>query len=155
MYSDIVDAVVAVLQGVADSGKVYGYFRYAADSSDFLSFFQTTIGGVSQLRGWLVTLAPRDPMTVTDWALGTSLERYQVLATGIMGVNDAQSSERTFSALCETVTRTLSHCDLALSGVVSQEAEPAAWRLAEHRLFGGTLCHYAEITLPVSVTRAG
>jgi len=153
VYHDLIHAIADRLRSIPDIGMVHTYTRYAAESSRLLDLYKVTIDGVEQLRGWYVTLAQRNPLTLTDSHFGGLTERYTIEAVGILGVDDGRESEHTFYTLCETVVRTLTHCPLPLEGVLQAEAQAATWQVNDHRLFGNALCHYAEIALPVEVIR--
>ncbi len=133
--------IVAVLNTVADIGRVHNRFRYSADMAKFLSLFKTTIGGKDQVRGWMVSqIAP-----LNEDYTETKTRNYAI--DGYLGFQDEGSTELTMSALLDAIAaafrnnKTLNGAALGHDYIQVQINEP--------RSFGAVLCHYAHLTLAV------
>ena len=136
------------VNGVLNVGQVYDYERHATDWSDFLDLFKTTIGGIGQIRGWMVGYRGISEVEAIRFAKNdkriTRTHRFQIM--GIMGIDDSEETEKTFAALAEDV------CDALDSDTVInayQGVSPA--RLGfDPSPFAGIMVHAAAITFEVT-----
>jgi hypothetical protein len=136
--------IFSILSGVSDIGKVYDYERWAADWVQFINLFKTTIDGEDQIRGWEIG---RKSAPEKIFTMGLNLRDHAFVIRGYMRVNDASASEKTFNALIEAIADAFRD-NFTLNGA----AESHDWiqvDTIEFRLFGGVLCHYAELSLIV------
>lgn len=136
-----------ILQSVSNIGVVHDYQRFNTDYMAFINLFDTTIGGVKQLRGWTVAfggLASTDDLP--DQFDGQYVRGYRWTIRGYMGLQDSAATEKTFAALVETVCDALDDDD-TLHGATYYDASKAEAPVVEERLFGSVLCHYCEIRL--------
>ncbi len=144
--SAIRTAIYNAVDGVSDSGLVHDYERWAGDWTAFLALFKTTISSTDQIRGWEVGYrgwAPGDPREFSAIHLRT----HRFLVAGYLGLDDSAETEKTMSILAELVADTLKD-DATLKGLAFFAIEPIL--LFEPRMFGGTLCHYAELTIEIA-----
>lgn len=156
VYSDIVAALQVRVQAATDEGTVHAYERWNANWSDYLDQFKSTIGGVDQIRGWVVTMDEQNPIVggMGSARYGAITRVYNALVFGVMGLKDSSNTETTFLNLVESVLDVLDgRTDLGLAAVVDYSVGPATVRLYQHRMFGSVLCHYCEIAVPVEVTK--
>ncbi len=141
-------AIYTILNAVTDVGKVYDYERWTADWTTFINFFKTTIAGVDQVRGWEIGRRSVKEQRIT---LGTSSlgneKSHGFLIRGYMRVNDAEASEKIFNALIEAIA-TAFRTNKNLNGMANDH-DFIQGEVIEFRLFGGVLCHYAELSLTV------
>jgi hypothetical protein len=141
-------AVYNAVNGVTGAGMVYDYERWAAEWPAFLALFKTTVSGVTQIRGWEVCyrgFSAETPRTFGE----VRQRRHRFRVQGYMGLEDSAKSEKTFAALTESVANAIDG-DATLQGNTFLETADAEIATLEPRLFGGTLCHYAEINVTVS-----
>lgn len=145
--TDLNTALVAQIDAVSGVEKVYGYTRYVADWTNYLTLFKRAGGDIN---GWWVTLANPSITTAAD-VFGANLWTYHFLITGIMGVQDSATSEAVILAQAEAILATLhDETTLGVGGVTVGDLFPQL-RMVEHRQFGSVLCHYVEIVLDVPV----
>lgn len=155
-YENVVDKAITLMNTVPNIGLVHNRKRYKQDQKEFLDLFRTSIGGVTQIRGWLVSspsqTRKRGPSQGT-------FEDIQLLIYGYMSAEDARSTEREFNALTETIADTLqTHIHLGEVGgagpsYIAQAALPQIPR-RDYARIAGVLVHYAEITITVTVYKA-
>ena len=138
-------AIKTELDTVANVGKTHGYERYASDWANFLGHFKD---GTGIVRGWTIH---RETMAVEINALDQPNMRLDqtvaVVLRGYMGLNDSGDTQATFDALLDTVMAAFNgqpslHADVRLIG-------PCQLQRNEWRNFGGVLCHYCEIAIPI------
>ena len=145
-WSTIRDAAVTLISGISNIGNVYGYQRYTPDSGDFAALFNTTIAGVTSVRGWIVTVEDLDVDTATleDWDVTVTL-----MVHGWLSLSDAAATEQAFIGLCEQVVMALAN--------EHQFGSSAVIDYGRTRMKGpdlvvfppgtnGTLCHHAAIS---------
>jgi hypothetical protein len=144
--------VYAIINAITNIGKVYDYERWAADWTTFINLFKTTISGVEQIRGWEIGRRAAPESGVTPEATIQQTDKQHVfLIRGYMGVNDAAATEKTFNSLCESISDAF-RGKLTLNDTAMDHDFIQA-EIIEHRLFGGVLCHYAELSLTVHETK--
>lgn len=142
-------AVYNAVSSVTNKGVVYDYERWAAEWPAFLALFKTTISGTSQIRGWEVCYRGFAAVTPPKTFAGARQRRHRFQVQGYMGLEDGASTEKTFAALAEAVANAIDG-DATLHGSTFLETGDAEITTLEPRMFGGTLCHYAEINVTVS-----
>lgn len=149
-YSTIRTAIYEVIRDVSQVGIVHDYERHVTNWDEFLDLFKTSIGGKSQVRGWMIGY--RGIPTVNRLTFNTSsnvgterIHRFRVI--GVMGINDKEESEKTFATLGEDVCDALdADSTLHSTGI---HASPAAM-LFDSRPFADVLVHAAVITMEVT-----
>jgi len=151
-------AIKTVLDGVANMGKVHDYERFADDWEALQTMYQADIAGVSQLRGWSISLEDMSQEQLTfgpPGTAGTDEVSYGYRIRGYMAVSDEDASEKTFVTLALTAKQALDDAAALHSSRLDQGAAgefygppcPAArW---DFRTFGDVLVHYAEIEILV------
>ena len=137
-------AIFNAVNGVSNIGKVYDYERWASEWNDFLDLFKTTIGSTTQIRGWEIGYRGFAPDEEAEVLAGAWVRNHQFQIVGYLGLDDSAATEKTMSALAETVADTV-EADSTLDGLSYDNIEIAL--LFEPRTFGGVLCHYAELTV--------
>ncbi len=137
--------IYTILSGVNDIGKVYDYERWSADWTTFINIFKTTIGGVDQVRGWEIG---RRSCSENMLTLGEVDRPHNFIIRGYMGVSDAAATEKTFNTLIEAIAAAF-RTNLTLNGAAFLGHDYLQIELIEARMFGGVLCHYAELGLIV------
>jgi len=140
--------IYTILNAVTDIGKVYDYERWAADWATFINLFKTTIDDVDQIRGWEIgRTAALESGTGEDASIGQTDRSHRFLIRGYMAVNDASATEKTFNSLIESIADAF-RGNLTLDDS-AQDHDFIQGEVIDHRLFGGVLCHYAELSLTV------
>jgi hypothetical protein len=124
--------VYAVVNGVSNVGQVHDYERWANDWTTFLDRFKATISSVSVIRGWTITCA--------GWTQDHAMRVYTYKVRGYFGLDDSAASEKAAMLIVDAVCQALDISD------DFDEGEMAELTAFEPRMFGTTLCHYAEIT---------
>jgi hypothetical protein len=143
-------AIYNAVKDLNNVGMVYDYERHATEWDQFLDLFKTTIGATDQVRGWMIgyrgiTEANQMTFNISVNAGTERVHRFNLL--GIMGIDDAAESEKTFAALAEDVCDALdSDTTLHSTGV---HATPAAM-IFDPAPFSGILVHAARISIDVT-----
>lgn len=144
-------ALDTIVSGVSDIGTVHDYERWSSEWNDFLTLMKTTISSTDVIRGWTIGYGGYTPAhpsiggaTWRQFGLNGRVKAHTFYIRGYLGVYDTDESEKTAAALAELVCNTLD-ADTTIRGTAFYYAEPAAL-LFEARMFGGVLCHYAQIT---------
>jgi len=146
--SSIRAQIYSILSSVTDVGKVYDYERWAADWTTFVNLFKSTIGGVDQIRGWEIGRRSVKEQRITLGIASSGNEKvHGFLIRGYMRVNDAEASEKIFNALIEEIA-TAFRSNKKLNDT-ARDHDFIQAEIIEFRLFGGVLCHYAELSLTV------
>lgn len=140
-------AIYNAVNGVTNIGLVYDYERFAADWGAFLDLFRTTIGTTPQIRGWEVAYRGFTHGEPLDFS-GQHIRAHRFNVMGYMGVDDANSSEKTFAALAEDVADALD-ADGTLHSSTYYFVSDASIQIFEPRSFAGVLAHYAELQVTV------
>jgi hypothetical protein len=149
--------VLAAIDTVTNVGATYDYERFADDWTTLLTLYQVTIGGVDQLRGWTIALQGTESEMIGFGLSGTEVEQvtYRVKVRGLLRVNDASESQKTFEALILAVkaaleTSTALHDNDLSKGASGRWAmDPVQMPLIDMRVFGTVLCHYGELDLRI------
>lgn len=139
-------AIKTAIQAVSNVGLVYDYQRITTEWDNFLDLFKTTISGSEVIRGWCITMEGMPVDRETYGLSGSHFERtYNYKVRGYFGVDDSAESEKTALAIAIAVEAAL------IPPLVS--GEPLIYvpslDVFEYRIFGGVLCHFAEIGLPI------
>jgi len=143
-------ALVATIDAVDNTGTVVNREPWASTWDAFLDIFKVTIDSVDMIRGFTVSMEtmPQEGL-VTTGARYSSLKRdFTYRIRGYNGVSYANSSEINFLTVIIAVIDALDQSSLVALPVIN--ALPAQLEIYEPRMFGGLLCHYAEITQVVS-----
>jgi len=146
--STIRTQIYTILSAVTDIGKVYDYDRWAAEWAAFINFFKTTISGIDQIRGWEISRRSSGEKKVVIGIGSSSHEKPHVfIIRGYLGLNDAAATEKTFNILIEAIA-TAFRSNKTLNGA-ARDHDYIQADVIEARIFGGVLCHYAELSLTV------
>ena len=141
-------AVYAAVSGVSNVGLVYDYERQANEWDALLGFFKSTIGGTTQIRGWMIAYKGIVSAGGGRFSTAKRLSRTQrFYIMGFMGVDDSAASEKTFAALAEDVADALDSD--ATIHTKPNSAAPANLGL-DPAPFAGILAHAAVIQIDVT-----
>jgi hypothetical protein len=152
-YTDVRDAVVALVDGVANTGTVHGRERWADDWPTFLGMFKANISGSDEIRGFMVS---RESVVddLNEDRMGAVGHKHSFVIRGVVGFDDSRDTETTFQTLVDSILAALD-ADKDLSGnAVSGGQGPAEARILDLRTFGRVLCHYVEILFVVTTVDA-
>lgn len=129
----------AIIESVTDIGLVHDYRRMATTDKEFIDKFVTTIDNTRQVRGWQIYRegAAEDPHTTAA--------PHNYVIEGYMGIQDANATEKTFTALTEAI-RTAVRSDTTLYNA-GYAHHPVQIPTQNELSFGGVLCHHAKMTL--------
>lgn len=139
-------ALKVIVKSVTDVGIVHDYERWANEWEDFLNLFKKGTASGDVIRGWTIGYGgfiPGDPQE-----FGNVFVRSQkFMIRGYQQLDDSEESEKDAAALAEDV------CDMLDAAVTIRPPNyyyaTNCTLLFEPRMFGGILCHYAEISLNV------
>ena len=140
--------IKTVLEGVTDIGAVHDYERWTDDWDSLLQQFKVNVGGVEQIRGWIITLQRLKPETIGfqgGGVTGTILATYTYLVRGFLGVEDASETEKTMTALALAAAWALENDATLRSEDLDKETPVVTELYQDYRMFGGVLCHYVEM----------
>ena len=135
------------IQGLTDEGVVHDYERWTAgDWAAFLALFKTTIESEDYIRGWTITMEamPQVRHEMGDGG-GIKLRAYNHRIRMYWGLDNSAASEKSAVAMAIAAVEALDASGTLHGGGTYYDADPASLETFEPRLFGGTLCHYAEI----------
>lgn len=155
--SDIRDEIKTILESVTGVenisltiGIVHKYFRWSNNWDDFIDLFKNSS---NKINGCMFTRISTPERRLTIPSSNLRVPIWKIIF--IMGLNDADETELDFQDLIEgicTAFRTKHNlnndCD-----TIEPEFGPMAGLygiqvdIAELRVFGGILCHYAELRL--------
>ena len=147
---------------MSNVGLVHDYQRWGIHWDDILTLFKTTIGDDDLIRGWTITCEGHNDSNYQWERTGSSgtayfiADRtYQWKIRGFFTHNDEDETEKTTFPLAQLVVKAL-NLDEALhdADLYLDPTPPAELSVFELRLFGGVLCHYAEITQQIAETVA-
>lgn len=150
VYADILADIVAKLEAVPGVGLVHDYERQAVDLAKFIALFKHEPSG--QIRGWEVTRR-----AVPEHRRGAIFRHHRFVLNGYLGLKDADATSKAMQELADAV------CDAFREAVPADPAAPWLYQNGdepeespcqveriEDRMFGGVLCHCAEIALSVT-----
>ncbi len=144
-FATIRDAIVAVLDGVSGSGRVYSYQRFIENAADFQTLYKDPADG--RVRGWFVQ---RATTRVDSVALRRDVVTHTWRIQGFTAFDDATQSRHAFDLLIEDI-RAAFRADESLSGSVSTTVvnERAGIQVDDvgEVIFINALCHGAKLTL--------
>lgn len=141
-------AIKSALQGGTNIGQVHDYERGMEDWAGLLSLFKSTIGGADQIRGWTITMERARQEVIGFEGGGTAdtiLVTYDYRIRGFMSVDDAEATEKTFTALALAVCAALEAASGLTSKVLERDTPVVAECRIDYAMFAGVLCHRAEI----------
>ncbi len=134
-----------ILESVSDVGIVYDLEPFADTWDVFISRFKTTVSSVDMIRGWTISCEaiPAQGFVATG-ARDTGNEYdYEYHIRGYQGFDFETNTEKAFLLIVLAVMAALN------GGIVSGtvfNADLAQLTSYVPRVFGGVLCHVAEIT---------
>jgi hypothetical protein len=138
-------SIKTLIEGVANSGLVYDLEPFAAEWDIFISRFKTTIGSVDMIRGWTISCEaiPAQGFVATGARNTGNQYFYEYHIRGYQSFDYETETEKVFLAIVLDVMSALN------GGIVSGtvfNADLAQLTSYAPRVFGGVLCHVAEIT---------
>lgn len=134
-----------ILESVSNVGIVYDLEPFADTWDVFISRFKTTVSSVDMIRGWTISCEaiPAQGFVATG-ARDTGNEYdYEYHIRGYQGFDFETNTEKAFLLIVLAVMAALN------GGIVSGtvfNADLAQLTSYVPRVFGGVLCHVAEIT---------
>lgn len=146
----LIGACKTVLEGVAGIGRVHDFRREVKNEEDARRLWVVDVTG--QINAWNITLG--EP-AVTSTRLpgfgaigsgesGTVLADVSLVFEGVMGIDDAAESEKTFRALTFDVMKTFNAIGKVHADVVHQD--PVQWvRWGYLALASAYLVHFAQL----------
>lgn len=139
-------ALVALLAGIPDIGRVHGYERFSGNEKGFLDLYRLDDGRV---RGWRVSrVALRSGLLASGRALNTS--RWAIV--GMLALVDADQSEIVAGDLADAIIAAEA-ADPTLGGSVRGRPVDGAFGIQllaiEPVMFAGALCHKVSLQLDV------
>ena len=146
----LIGACQTVLEGVSGIGRVHDYRREVRNESDARSLW--VVDDTGQINAWQVTLGEPAVSSVRHPGFGAigSSDRGTVLADislvfeGVMGINDADASEKTFRALTFEIMRTFNGIGRVHADVVQQD--PVQWTRFGYLVLAGIyMVHFAQL----------
>lgn len=140
--------IKTVLEAVTDIGQVHDYERWVDGWDALLETFKTQVGDRDQIRGWIITLVRMKPEIIGfqgGGITGTLLATYTYLVRGFLGVDDANATEKTMTALALAAAWALENDATLRSEALEKEEPVVSELLQDYRMFGGVLCHYVEM----------
>jgi hypothetical protein len=142
---EIRDYLQGQIQGIPDIGVVHNYHRYTDNAADLRALFKFRSG----IRGWTIT---RESAAIGGGGGQTYSRDHGIVIRGYHQVQDGQASELTFQALCDLIVEKVED-DPRLGGN-AQGSSPIEIRRITHVMFGGVLCHHAEMFMTAKEVRA-
>ena len=136
---DIREQIATILSTVEGMGIVHQYQRWSATWEKFLDLFKDTDG---RINGCIISR--RETPTIRD-NMPTIERRHVFLFRFVYALKDAEASELEFQNIVERIQDAFDSQYLLGNTVIN--SGPVQVNLVEIRLFGGVLCHYAELTL--------
>ncbi len=138
-------SIKTLLDGVSNVGNVIDVDLFARDWDVFLDRAKVTIGSVDQIRTFTIACEAiaRTGLVQAGVRSQHNVNNYQYKIRGYQSFDYETTTEKTFLIVVLAVMDALD------SGIVSGaifNAELAQLDTYVPRLFGGVLCHYAEIT---------
>lgn len=148
--ADLIGACKTTLEGVAGMGRVHDYRREVKNEDDARAIW--VVDATGQINAWNVTLAEpavesiRHPGfgAIGSGQKGTILADVSLVFEGVMGIDDAAASEKTFRDLTWSVMTTFNAIGQLHADVVQQG--PTQWvRFGYLVLAGAYMVHFAQL----------
>lgn len=138
-YPEILEQVLAITSGVEGAGVGHRYQRWAETYEQFLDLFKDAAG---RINGFCITRDRAGEKTVTT----SHNERiHRIRMRFYRGLNDADASELDFQQYIDD-TCTAFRSKRTLNGAAA-DTTPVQVEVIDNRMFGGVLCHFAELVL--------
>lgn len=143
----------AILNAVSGIGIVHARDRYSNDANTFLSYFKDPTGIINGCT------FSREKYASQRRTQGEVEKAYVFVIRRVMAFKDANNTADTFDDNMEDIIAALEDAATLNEGDCTTEpdwgpmagAVGAQLEISEPRMFGGALCHYAEIRLCVCV----
>lgn len=145
-------AIKTLLEGVSNIGLVYDLEPFADNWNVFIDRFKTTVSSVSMIRGWTISCEAigRTGLTAGGARNLNNTNEYQYRIRGYQSFDYETSTEKTFMTLTIAVMDALDSGITGTGNVIN--ANLAQLTSYAPRVFGGVLCHVAEIEQVVRET---
>lgn len=151
-FKEVRDAIKTLLEPIDGVGEVHDYVRHTVFWDEY---FRDHINA-GKLNTWEITRrAAAQEITNVQGATATEPcfdDTHSVVIIGRVVLNDNEKSEQEFQAVIDRIVAAV-RLDTLLGGVVLKP-KSAQVPLIEHRMFGGVLTHYVEITFE-AIERVG
>lgn len=144
-------ALKTALDTVTDVGVTHDYERWSNEYDNVLDFYDTTISGTQQLRGWEIgyrgfdSIPPDQPISM---GRARHHRAHRFVVKGYLGVDDSAATEKTSANLAEDVCDAFDS-DSTLHSSTYYRTSEAQIQLFEPRVHAGVLFHYVEISVIV------
>jgi len=149
-YAGILAQIKTTLDNTVENvGLTHDYMRWAIDESAFLDLAKTAIGGVDQIRVWMIDYAGFTSEEPWISRPTKSIRVHTFVLHGYLGLDDSAATAKTFAALAEAVCTALEDDATLNADALSAYREPCQLAV-DHVLFYSKLCHHATITLQVA-----
>lgn len=159
-YTDLRDAIEAILESIADVGTVYDYRPHLKTDTDYFTGFHAIIAAESDksvIQAWIINAPTEAPRL--RWHKGGYVRDFTFVVQGYRAVGSYEdegdaipegATEKPFRDLCDLVLRTF----MANPSLTTDSTAHAIGfrRAPTLRMFGAInlgplMCHYAEIQL--------
>lgn len=144
-YTVIATEIATILNTIAGIGKVHETLRHTVNWEDFFSRHVKD----GRVNNWEIT---RLSSTQTIRAVQNKtanepffFDTHQIAIRGAFGLKDSKDTEKKFNDLIDLIVTEFRKKNL-LNGKVDLPRQPQVATI-DHRMFGGVLVHFAEITL--------
>jgi hypothetical protein len=132
-----------IIERVPGCGFVHDYERWSTDWNKFIALFKDPAS--SKILGWEISRRNASGTYISNSEEEVSAD---YIIHGYMGVQDADRTDIKFNALIDAL-RDQFKADMTLGGL-NQGPQGFNCGTIEPRSFGSVLCHYCEITIPVT-----
>jgi len=146
--SDIITALVAILQAIPGIGTVHAYKRWTNKPEMFKSYFWHE--STQLINGCWITRSGYAPILQLS---RQKEKRHQMIITQVYSFKDASNTEAPFQALVSAEVDAINN-NYTYPGAwhqIAPDGYAQAQEMKELRDFAGFLCNYAEITVTVEV----
>lgn len=131
-----------MLSSVPGTGKIHDYERFnAADWNKFIELFKDEPS--SKVYGWEIT---REGVKVEKATGGHKKVTHAIVLKGYYGLQDAAATEKIFNAVIDLILQKF--IDNKIPGTQGHSLPKVG--PIQARMYGGVLCHYAEIRMVVA-----
>ena len=133
--------IYTTLAAVPNVGRVYDYERWAVNWDKFIELFKDSASG--RILGWEIC---RSRMGAQKISTREEEHTHEFTMRGYMAVKDADATEKLFNAVIEAIGAAFRNNHTLNDTCI--DAGPLSVEILDTRMFGGVLCHYAELKLP-------
>ena len=151
-FAEVRDEIKTILEAVDGIGEVHDFVRHTVFWNEYLRDHIEA----GQINTWEITrTATAQELISVQGSAGTEPfyhDTHSVVIVGRMSLTDDEKSEQDFQALVDRIVAAFRVNNLLNNKVLLPKQ--AQVPIIEHRMFGGILIHYCEITFE-AVERVG